>query len=75
MPLTLSCQKLGTDCSFVIEGSTMEELISRASEHAVSSHGYSIEQARSSEMVEMFGGLIRNSARPPELRPSGPVVS
>ena len=74
MPLTLVCRELGFDCTFVIEGTTMVELIEQVAVHAVDAHGYATEKARSPNMAEIIRGAIRNQARPPGLRRQGPLL-
>jgi len=55
---TLHCSDAGFDCKGVISGSTDEEVLSQAAEHALSVHGVSV----TPELAEQLKTLIKEEA-------------
>ena len=41
MSKVLRCRDVGVDCDFVTRGTTVEEVMEKAKEHACSDHGFS----------------------------------
>jgi predicted small metal-binding protein len=40
MSKVLTCRDVGVDCDFVARGSTVEEVMAKAAEHAAKDHGF-----------------------------------
>ena len=65
MPLTLSCEDLGSPCTEAyISGDSVEELIEAMRAHAVEKHGRTMEELHSPDMEAVFRSAIRQSSRP-----------
>lgn len=54
---SLSCKDAGTDCNFVAQGNTDEEVLKKMAEHGKKMHGMK-DADFSSEKVEQFRKLI-----------------
>ncbi len=74
MPLTVNCRDIGADCDFLMQGGTMDEMVTHAAAHAVDSHGMTEEVVGALEWREQMTAVIRNISRPPHLRASSPPV-
>lgn len=59
MAMTLACQDLGTDCSYVAHAKTEEELMANMGKHAKSVHGFTDEQLKDPEMMKKAQAAIK----------------
>ena len=57
MAMTIHCSDLGSDCTFVARGETLEEVLAVGAEHGKEVHGIG---EITPEMVEMIKGLVRD---------------
>ncbi len=58
--LKLKCKDAGFDCKFEAKGKTVEEIMQKASEHAMKDHGMKQEDM-TPEMQEKIKSLIHKS--------------
>ena len=57
MAKAIHCSDMGSDCTFVARGETMEEVLAVGAEHGKEVHGIS---EITPEMVEMVKSLVRD---------------
>ncbi len=71
MAYTLACKDAGVDCPFVAEGETMDEVFANAGKHVKEVHGYTDEQLKDPETIEMLKRpAIRSTATTLPRKPS-----
>ena len=58
--LKLKCKDAGFDCKFVVKGKTVEEIMQKASDHAMKDHGMKPEDM-TTEMQTKIKSLIHKS--------------
>ena len=56
MAMTISCSDMGSDCTFVARGETLEEVLAVGAEHGKEAHGIN---ELTAEMVEKVKALVR----------------
>ena len=56
MAMTINCSDMGSDCTFVARGETLEEVLAVGAEHGKEVHGIS---ELTPEMVEKVKALVR----------------
>ncbi len=61
MGLKLACRDLGTDCPFVAQGETMEEVQADMAKHAKTIHGYTDAQLNDPKMVEKVKAAVKEA--------------
>ena len=59
MAYTFACKDAGVDCTFVARGETMDEVFASAVNHAKEVHGYTDEQLKDPETVEMMKKVVK----------------
>ena len=74
MAISINCRDIGADCDHSFQGSTVDELIQDAGNHAVRVHSYPEEFVSSVEWIDQMRSLIRNSSRPAYMRGSSPPI-
>ena len=74
MPITVSCGDLGADCDFLLNGSSMDELVGQAAAHAVEAHGCTEDLVLGADWRDQMTAVMRNISRPAHLRASSPPV-
>jgi predicted small metal-binding protein len=61
MPKVLHCRDAGFDCSAVVSGETVEDIMSQVRPHAKEAHGVLVDPAMESQLLQ----LIRSSPESP----------
>ena len=74
MAISINCRGIGADCDHSFQGSTVDELIQDAGNHAVRVHSYPEEFVSSVEWIDQMRALIRNSSRPAYMTGSSPPI-
>jgi predicted small metal-binding protein len=59
MALTVSCQDLDSNCTYVAHGETEKELMADMGKHAKEVHGYTDEQLKDPEMMKKIKAAIK----------------
>lgn len=74
MPASVNCRDIGADCDHALLGSSMDELLEDAANHAMEHHGCTPDTVGSAEWLEQMRAVIRNVSRPAHLRASSPPI-
>ena len=61
MAYTLACKDAGVDCPYVARGETMDEVFADATKHVKEAHGYTDEQLKDPETVEMMKKMVKEA--------------
>ena len=59
MGFKLACKDLGSDCTYVAKGETMEEVMEDGAKHGKEVHGYTDEQLNDPQMIEKIKAAIK----------------
>jgi predicted small metal-binding protein len=59
MVLKLACRDLGTDCPYVAQGETEDEVMADGARHGKEVHSYTDEQLNDPEMINKIKAAIK----------------
>ena len=61
MAYTLACRDFGSDCPYVAEGDSIEQVLEDGKKHAKEVHGYTDEQVNDPEFIEKSKSIIKQT--------------
>ncbi len=61
MAYSLACRDAGVDCSSVIEGETIEGVLSEGGAHAKEVHGYTDEQLADPDVIAQLRAVVKET--------------
>ena len=64
----ISCIAMGAASEATIEGESIDDFVEVIKQHAIEKHSYTEEEANDPDKVNLWRGVVRQTARPAETR-------